>query len=173
MLYTLLNVKKDAPTIVTLTESIKMIGVSARMTPKTVFRDSQILGQRYNQVKTAGLVHNKKSPWAFVAISKDFSEDGAWDYLMGDVVTDLENVPDKLLPFEIPAGTYAKFSLQPRSVALWGFALGMLKKFIYTEWLPNSNYLLNNQILGDFEYHDQRSLAKKPEIDLYVSIKEK
>jgi hypothetical protein len=30
-----------------------------------------------------------------------------------------------------------------------------------------------NNSAHHFEYHDERSLAKKPEIDLYVAIKEK
>jgi predicted transcriptional regulator YdeE len=49
----------------------------------------------------------------------------------------------------------------------------MTKKYIFTEWLPNSRYLADDRIVGDFEYHDERSLSKRPSIDLYVPVKEK
>jgi predicted transcriptional regulator YdeE len=173
MIYKLVNVKREEPEIVTLTEPIKMIGVSLRTNQKNVYRDSQVLGQHYNKIKTARLIQNKKDPWGFVAISKNFEEDGSWEYLMGDVVIDLNFVPEGLKGFEIPAKTYAKFSLQPRSVLVWGIAMGLMKKYIYTEWLPNSKFEVDSTIVGDFEYHDERSVSKKPAIDLYISIKEK
>jgi predicted transcriptional regulator YdeE len=173
MLDRLVNFRKEEPQLVTLTEPLRMMGVSTRTSVKTIVRDAGNLGQRYRKVKQAGLIQNKREPWAFVAISKGFCEDGGWDYLMGDIVTDFDNVPSGLTCFEIPAKKYAKFGLHPSAVVFWGISLGMLKRYIYTEWLPNSGYIADNSILGDFEYHDQRSLSKKPEIDLYVSIREK
>lgn len=173
MIYKLVNVKKEEPEIVTLTEPIKMIGVSLITNSKTIYHDSQVLGQRYNKIKTARLIQNKKDPWGFVAISKNFKEDGSWEYLMGDVVTNFDFIPEGLTAFEIPAKTYVKFSLQPRSVLIWGIAMGLIKKYIYTEWLPNSRFEVDDSIVGDFEYHDERSISKKPAIDLYISVKEK
>jgi predicted transcriptional regulator YdeE len=173
MIYKLANVKKEEPQIIRLQESIKMIGVSARVNFKTIYRDSQTLGQRYQQVKQKRLIQNKRKPWAFTAVSKSFGEDGSWEYLMGDVVTSFDSIPDGLTGFEIPHRTYAKFSLQPRFVFLWGLAMGLLKKYIYTEWLPASNYVADSEVIGDFEYHDERSVSKKPEIDLYVAVKPK
>jgi AraC family transcriptional regulator len=165
--------EKVEPTIVTLQEPIRMIGVSTRTTMKTIFKDAANLGQKYKQVKDQGLIQNKKVPWGFVAISKNFQRTESWDYLMGDVVNTLNHVPVGLEPFQIPASTYAVFPIRPKSKLSWGITIGRTKKYIYTEWLPNSKYAADPSILGDFEYHDERSLAKKPEIDLYVAIKEK
>jgi len=173
MLYSLLNVKREAPEIVTLPEPIKMAGVEMRTGAKSIFNDSQTLGKRYQQIKAQGLVRHKKQPWGFVAISKAFGSDGSWDYLMGDVVTTFDDLPEGLVHYEIPARAYAKFRLQPRALIFWGVALGLLKRYIYTEWLPNSVYVADPALIGDFEYHDARSIAEKPEIDLYVAIKEK
>jgi AraC family transcriptional regulator len=165
--------EKVAPKVVTLKEPIRMIGVSTRTGMKTIFKDAAKLGQKYKQVKDQNLIPNKKAPWGFVAISKNFQGTESWDYLMGDVVNALEHVPAGLECFEIPASTYAVFPIRPRSKFSWGITIGLTKKYIYTEWLPNSKYEADPRILGDFEYHDERSLAKKPEIDLYVAIKEK
>lgn len=165
--------EKSEPGIVTLKEPIKMIGVSTRTGMKTIFKDAANLGQRYKQVKDQNLIQNKRSPWGFVAISKDFQGTESWTYLMGDVVNTLDQVPAGLESFEIPAITYAVFPVHPKSKFAWGITIGRTKKYIYTDWLPNSQYEADPSILGDFEYHDERSLGKKPEIDLYVAIKEK
>jgi predicted transcriptional regulator YdeE len=165
--------EKSEPKIVTLKEPIKMIGVSTRTGMKTIFKDATNLGQKYKQVKEQGLIQNKRTPWTFVAISKNFQGTESWDYLMGDVVNTLDYVPAELECFEIPPSTYAVFPIRPKSKFSWGITIGRTKKYIYTEWLPGSKYESDPSILGDFEYHDERSLSKKPVIDLYVAIKEK
>ena len=167
------GIEKVEPGIVTLGEPIKMIGVSTRTGMKTIFKDAARLGQEYKQIKDANLIRNKKEPWGFVAVSKDFQGEESWEYLMGDVVDCLDFVPEGCKSFEIPAMTYAVFPIRPKSKFAWGLTIGLTKKYIYTEWLPNSKYEPDHSILGDFEYHDQRSLAKHPEIDLYVAVKEK
>ncbi len=92
---------------------------------------------------------------------------------MGDVVTTLDSVPAGLKSFEIPKQQFAVFPIRPRSRFAWGIEIGRTKKYIYTEWLPASNYVADTAILGDFEFHDERSTSDHPEIDLYVSVKDK
>jgi len=167
------GIERVEPRIVTLGEPIKMIGVSTRTGMKTIFKDAARLGQEYKKIKDANLIKDKKEPWGFVAVSKDFQGEESWEYLMGDVVTCLDFVPEGCKSFEIPAMTYAVFPIRPKSKYAWGITIGLTKKYIFTKWLPNSKYESDHSVLGDFEYHDQRSLAKSPEIDLYVAIKEK
>lgn len=167
------RIEKAEPKIVTLPEPMQMIGVSTRTGMKTIVKDAARLGQEYKKIKDANLIPNKREPWAFVAISKDFQGTESWEYLMGDVVNCVKVVPQGLQCFEIPPRMYAVFPIRPRSRFSWGITIGLTKKYIFTEWLPKSNYEADNSILGDFEYHDERSLAKNPEIDLYVAIKEK
>jgi len=167
------GIEKVEPEIVTLGEPIKMIGVATRTGMKRVFKDAARLGQEYKKIKDANLIRNKKEPWGFVAVSRDFQGVESWEYLMGDVVNCLDFVPEGCKSFEIPAMMYAVFPIRPKSRFSWGITIGLTKKYIFTEWFPKSKYESDNSILGDFEYHDQRSLAKNPEIDLYVAIKEK
>ncbi len=75
--------------------------------------------------------------------------------------------------FEIPPLTYAVFTIRPKSRFAWGISIGRMKKYIYTEWITNSKYEPDNEIIGDFELHDKRSEQKNPEIDLFVAVKEK
>ena len=107
-------------------------------------------------------------------MSKDFDkESGTFTYIIGDVVTSLEEIPAGLLSFEIPAIKYAVFPVRPKNRFGWGVAIGNAKRYAYDVWLPNSEYEPAGAI-DDFEYHDERSLRKgSPEIDLYVAIREK
>jgi len=174
MFFGLLNIDKSDPEIVTLKSSIKMIGVSINTSMDTIFKDAAALGRKYKSIKDRNIIKHKTSPWAFVAISKDFTNNGDnWEYLMGDVVDSFDGQPEELTEFEIPAKTYAVFKISPRFSFLWGPTIGLTKKYIYTEWILKSGYESDNDVIGDFEYHDERSLAKKPMIELYVAIKKK
>ena len=174
MFFGLLNIDKSDPDLVVLKSPVKMAGVSINTSMKTIFKDAATLGKQYKSVKDRNIVKHKTVPWAFVAISKNFTNQGNnWDYLMGDVVDSFDSQPDELVCFEIPARTYAVFKISPRFSFLWGPAIGLTKKFVYTEWLPQSGYETDSDVIGDFEYHDERSLARKPVIELYVAVKKK
>jgi len=47
-----------------------------------------------------------------------------------------------------------------------------MKRYIYTVWLPKSGYE-SAGILDDFELHDERSLGRHPELQLYVAVQKK
>lgn len=162
---------QTTPSIVNLPAPIKMIGISIQTGMKTIYSDAVTLGKRYEIIKNQKVIPNQSTPWGFVAISKDFTPDGKWVYLMGAVVTTLDQIPDGLIGYEIPSRTYACFKVRPRFSFLWGITLGLTKKFIFTEWLPSSDYEANPDPIGDFEYHDARSLSSHPEIDLMVAVR--
>jgi predicted transcriptional regulator YdeE len=167
-----LKIDKSEPRIVRLNAPIKMIGVSMRTGMHSIYKDAPFLGKQYSKITAS--ISNKQEPWAFVAISTNFSNDKQnWDYSMGDVVTSFEYVPEGLTTFEIPPGTYAVFAVRPRFNFLWGMMIGKTKNYVFNQWLPNSKYAADNEVLGDFEYHDERSVGRHPSIDLYVPVKEK
>lgn len=174
MFFNLIKIDRSEPQIVTLNSTIKMVGVSQSTSLKTIFKDAGVLGKKYRDIKEKDIVINKKQPWAFVAVSKNFTNNGNnWEYLMGDVVTSFDKQPADLIKFEIPAKTYAVFKISPRFSFLWGPTIGLTKKYIFTEWLPKSKYVIDDDIIGDFEYHDERSMFRVPMIELYVSVKVK
>ena len=160
------------PKIVTLIEPIKAMGLSVKTNVKTVFRDIPSIGKKYKKYKDKKGIPNRKEPWNFVAVSKDYNEEtGTWEYTLGDVVTSFDAVPKELVSFEIPAGMYAVFPVRPKNLFVWGFTIAKTKDYVLESWSPKSKYELTGI---DFEYHDERSTRKKnPEIDLYFAIKEK
>lgn len=162
------------PRIVDLERPIQIIGMAVDTDMRRVYRDVPTLGQQFGKHKRTHEIPNKKQPWAFAAVSQGFDkEKGTFSYIMGDVVTRLDQIPAGLIAFEIPAIKYAVFPVRPKNRFGWGLAIANTKRYAYNVWLPNSEYEPAG-VIDDFEYHDERSIRKSnPEIDLYVAIKEK
>ena len=162
---------EKTPRIVTLNQPIRFAGLSVRTDMKRIYRDASGLGRKYARIKKTCSIPALKTPWAFVAYSRDFDESaGSWEYIMGDVVTGFDALPEGLKGYEIPAGTWAVFTVRPRFRFMWGAEIGRMKQYIFGEWLPHSGYRPKG---SDFEYHDERSTGKRASIDLYVEIEKK
>lgn len=162
------------PRIVELEKPIVIIGMSVDTTLRSIYRDVPRLGKQFKELKEAHPIPNRKEPWAFAAVSRGYDPaTGAMTYMMGDVVTNVDELPEGMSVFEIPAITYAVFPVRPKSKAGWGVAIANAKGYAYTVWLPKSGYEQAG-VIDDFEYHDERSTrAREPEIDLYVAIRRK
>jgi predicted transcriptional regulator YdeE len=171
MHFLLNKIGKMEPEIIMLQETIKFVGLSVKTDVKNIYKDAGRLGREYSQFKKTHNIPNLKDPWVFVAYSKDFDEETrSWEYIMGDVVTNLDSVPKGLNGYEIESGKYAIFTIKAKFSFLWGLEIGRMKKYVFGEWLPKSQYVSTG---SDFEYHDERSTGKNPSIDLYVAIREK
>jgi predicted transcriptional regulator YdeE len=166
------NIKKAAPEIVKIARPIQFIGLSVRTSDKSIYQDVGKVTAEFNRITKEHPIENRKKPWAFVAVSKNYDKQkSTFDYIVGEVVTEVKNMPPGLDAYEIPALTYAVFSIKPKSRLAWGITMGRMKRYIYTEWLPNSGYEPSD-LVGDFEFHDDRSLGKRPEIQLFVAVEE-
>jgi len=167
------NIDTSDPEIISLDTPIQILGIEIKTSDKAIYKDVEKVAKRFKAIKEGHPIPNLKEPWASVNISKDYDkQQGTFTYIVGDVITKVENVPDQLQQYEIPALTYAVFTIRPKSKMAWGITMGRMKRFIYSEWLPKSGYEPSD-IIGDFELHDDRSLGKNPEIQLYVALKAK
>jgi predicted transcriptional regulator YdeE len=162
------------PRIVDLEKPITIVGMSVETTLKSIYRDVPRLGKQFRELKDAQPIPNVREPWAFAAVSRGYDPaTGAMTYMMGEVVTSADEVPEGMSAFEIPAIRYAIFPVRPKNKAGWGMAIANAKGYAYTVWLPKSGYEPAG-VIDDFEYHDERSRRERsPEIDLYVAIKPK
>jgi AraC family transcriptional regulator len=161
------------PRIVELGQPIQIVGLAIDTDSRNIYRDVPQVGRQFEQYKRENEIPHKKQPWAFAAVSKGFDpEKGTFTYIVGDVVTSLQDVPPGLIAFEIPAITYAIFPVRPKNSLGWGIGIPAVKQYAYASWMPSSGYEAAG-IIDDFEYHDQRSVSKNPEIDLYVAIRRK
>jgi predicted transcriptional regulator YdeE len=167
------RIEGTEPRIVELEHPMKIMGMSVETSTRNVYRDVARLGKQFEAYKQEHEIPETVKPWAFAAVSKDYDETtGSFSYIMGDVVASLEQLPEGLMGFVIPAGTYAVFPVRPKNRFGWGMAIGNVKRYAYTVWLPASGYEQAGTI-DDFEYHDERSEGRNPEIDLYVAVRRK
>lgn len=166
------NPDKCEPEIVKLNEPIKLIGIEVQTDDKSIYKDAGRITKRFNEIKSRNPVPDLKQPWARLYVSKDYNAEArTFKYIVGDVVTQIDSIPEGLNYYEVPASVYAVFTIKPKSRLVWGITMGRMKRYIFTEWLPVSGYEASG-IIDDFELHDERSLGKSPQIDLYVALKE-
>jgi predicted transcriptional regulator YdeE len=171
MSFLLNKIDNVEPEIVALQEPIEFVGMSVNTDVKKIYRDAAKLGKAYTQFKKTNDIPNLKDQWSFVAYSRGFNEETrSWEYIMGDVVKNLDSIPEGLNGYKISAGKYAIFKIKAKFRLLWGLEIARMKKYVFEEWLPNSQYDSDGT---DFEYHDKRSTGKNPSIDLYIGIQEK
>ena len=166
------NPDKCEPEIVKLNEPIKLIGIEVQTDDKSIYKDAGRITKRFNEINSRNPVPDLKQPWARLYVSKDYNAEArTFKYIVGDVVTQIDSIPEGLNYYEVPASVYAVFTIKPKSRLVWGITMGRMKRYIFTEWLPVSGYEASG-IIDDFELHDERSLGKSPQIDLYVALKE-
>lgn len=167
------NIDRSAPEIVKLDQPIQFIGLATSTSDSKIYKDVGKVVAEFREIKEKDPIPYLKDPWAFVAVSKNYDPvKKTFTYIVGDVVSRIDRIPEGLQAYEIPAITYAVFPIRPKSKFAWGITMGRMKRFIYTKWLPDSGYELSENF-GDFELHDDRSLGKNPEIQLYVGLKNK
>jgi predicted transcriptional regulator YdeE len=159
------------PEMVSLGEPIRAVGLMVRTDMESVFKDVAEILKEYRKYKDEFGIPDQKEPWEYVSLSANFQGNQSWDYYTGNVVETVDNVPDMLRSFEIPAGDYAVFPIRPKHKRLLGLTIARTKRYIYNEWMPRSKY----EFAGyEFEYNNQEMHEASPHfIDLYVSVKEK
>ncbi len=148
-------------------ESFPIIGIEL----KTTTRDGKNLveiPQFWEKVMQQGQIDkipNKKYPGTVLGICIDFQTDGVFSYITGTEVTSTEYIPDGMVCKTIPAARYVVFTAR-------GSLPGSIQdtvKYIYQEWLPNSEYQRANS--ADFELYDDRCHGgENAEVDIYIPI---
>ena len=91
-------------------------------------------------------------------------------YMAAAEVCDVNNIPDGFSARQIPASTYAVFTVNGNNS---NNEIGRAFRYIYDVWLPNSEYCINDEITADFEFYDERwdCMDGNSQVDLYIPIK--
>ncbi len=93
-------------------------------------------------------IENKIAPNIAHGISTNFHDDGRFSFIIGEEVQKYDSsLDDGFVNFEIPEGKYAEFKINGSSESVQN-----TRRYIYSVWLPNSNYERNNG--PDFEITD-------------------
>lgn len=89
--------------------------------------------------------------------------EGAFEYIAGLPVSEVENLPEGFVVRQVPEHTYAVF---PHKGDLQ--SLGKTYEYIYETWLPQSGYDLAEKL--DFEYYNEDFKDFAPDSVFYIYI---
>lgn len=110
-------------------------------------------------------IPDKKFRDTVLGICMDFEPSGRFSYIIGSEVTSTENTPEDMVCRTIPAAKYAVFTARGKMPD----PIQDTVKYIYQEWLPNSEYHRANA--ADFELYDERcNDSENAEVDIYIPI---
>ncbi len=137
-------------------------GVQKNANDKTVSADIKNLSGKYYSVMSS----DEGSILPYFVLSRDY------DKRTKDFKLFIGSILEKegLESFVLPEGDYAKVTVKPKLGFLWGVSVGEAKRYIYTKWLPQSDY---QELNMEFEFHTERSVGKHPTIDILFAVKGK
>jgi len=114
-------------------ENENIYGVKCKSNDKSISKDIFEISQKYYD-----LIDKKNGEIIpFFVLSKDYNEKTkAFELFIGGLI---QNV--KLESITIPKGLYAKIIVKPKLKFIWGLAIGEVKRYFYTKWIPNNEYV--------------------------------
>lgn len=114
---------------------------------------------------------NEKVMYGFEDYSEDFCEDPLAFYYMAAVEVDRDDkLPAGMDRKVIPKAEYAVFPVKGNNA---NGEIGQAFRYIYDVWLPNSEYCIDERILADFEYYDERwdCQSAAAQLEIYIPIR--
>jgi AraC family transcriptional regulator len=138
-----------------------VVGLHRRATPK-----SPAIPALWDQfVPRMGEIPHQATEQASYGVMDNYDHaQGEFDYIAGNPVDKVGNLPAGMVRWEIPANTYAVFETSiPK--------LGETFDFIYGQWLPTSDY---QQTAGPyFERYGEDFRPDNPVMSVYISVEKR
>ena len=84
--------------------------------------------------------------------------------------TKIQNSPEGVYRKIVPKSEYAVFTVNGNNA---NGEIGQAFHYIYNVWLPSSDYCIDEELLFDFEYYDERwdCQLQTAQMDIYIPIK--
>lgn len=134
-------------------------GLWKKSNDKTISADIAELSKRYHGA--VAVPEGEVLP--YFVLSRNYDERSKdFELFIGSTIDHMG-----LESFILPAGEYARATIQPKLGFLWGIAIGQAKKFVYKKWLPESSYTALNM---EYEYHTEKSRGKRPVLELLFAV---
>lgn len=150
--------------------SKKLVGTSMKMTlteNKTFELWSSFMRSRKSIKQTLGTaLYSMQVYDEGLNYIKDFNAETAFTKWAAVEVTTFDDIPEGLFPYELKGGLYAVFHLKgvvPEFIRL--------SHYIFEEWLPNSNYELDNREHFELLGEKYKRNASTSEEEIWIPIK--
>lgn len=109
--------------------------------------------------------------YGFEDYTEDFSSEPLQFYYMAGVEVDKdEELLKGMYMRVVPKACYAVFTVNGNNA---NGEIGKAFRYIYDIWLPNSEYCIDEKLLADFEYYDERwdCQSKAAQLDIYIPVR--
>jgi AraC family transcriptional regulator len=145
-----------------------LVGVVAEIDLRSDF--SEILENlRHKLKRNLEIISNKIVPIRMVGIWLPYDDNSGEEngakrlYFTGFEVSSIDNILSNLIAKDLPESIFAIFREKTR---------GTISRYAYTEWLPTSGYILNENLMGDFEIFDNiERYGAEDECDILLPIR--
>lgn len=133
-----------------------------------------VIGEAWGELKANMKKIKRVNPdvmYGFEDYSEDFSSEPLQYYYMAAVETDnITDIPEGMCVKKIPKATYAVFTVNGNNS---NGEIGKAFRYIYDNWLPNSDYYISDELCADYEYYDERwdCQSASAQMDLYIPVK--
>jgi predicted transcriptional regulator YdeE len=95
-------------------------------------------------------------------------------YMMGVRVTCLDDIPEGMRSFTLPAGLYARVTFQAGDrETLTCSALEGAYRHLYGKWLPESAYAMEEMLAAEVYMEDRMEAPVNPEMELWQPVRPK
>ncbi len=175
--------KKLCETTETVADICYSVGFHSIQTFNRVFKDTfgmQPLAAREKQAKSwfelksnlnAIERKNEHTMYGFEDYSEEFRSEPLAFYYMAGVEVDKNTIlPEGVYRKVVPKAKYAVFVVNGNNAdgEIW-----KALRYIYSVWLPNSEYCIEQNTLFDFEYYDERWDCQfgAAQMEIYIPVK--
>jgi len=154
--------------VVSLPESIFIIGISSKSNPQSTLIDEKVLLDNYKTIDKKDSNLKIESPEKYISVSLTKS-DTEKIIIIGNIISTPTDTIEGLSYFEIPALTYVTFNIKEKKWFSWTKAINQIENHIYLNWLPENGYEPDKSFLGEVKFYEKENNLKR--ILLYVAIK--
>lgn len=151
-----------------ITKKMLLIGVIAEIDLCLDFTEI-IDDLRFKLKQNLENISNKVASARMIGIWLPFDRNGDEEngskryYFTGVEVSKIDSVPSNFVIKDLPESLFAVFREKTR---------GTISRYAYVEWLPTSGYILNEDLMGDFEiFDDMEHYSVDDECDILLPIR--
>jgi predicted transcriptional regulator YdeE len=170
--YTVFKGGASAPKVVKTEHSLKIIGISTKTTDASLAEDDTLLWNEFKRVREKSSMPKPKSYVLIKMMPKE--GETSWEYLVGIMVPNFDNVPAGFKTLEVPHQTYAMVRYSFKREVAWLATTMKIEDTLYKKWLPSSDYEPNTSSpIRSIEYHNKKEETNQRIIIFYASVKKK
>jgi AraC family transcriptional regulator len=163
------------PKIIARRAAFKLAGYSFKTNP-TDWKNAKPIPKFWKECRTDGRLEKLHSE-PFVKYHAElgvcfpeYCKDGDFLYVIGVEVKERHNIPADYDVYTIPEAVFAVFTTLPSGEENLPTAAYDTWQYIFSEWLPNSGYEVDNNGFA-FELYDERSMGNTEKVlDIYLPI---